>query len=53
MNRFKVILNPYTVDIDVDINADNMVHKTPVILFYKGTEIVASVPESSVVIKTN
>ena len=49
MNRFEITLNPYTFD----INADKMVHEAPVILFYTNDEIVASVPETSIIIKKN
>ncbi len=49
MNKYKVYLGQY----DFEIEAEEIVHEAPVILFYVGIEIVASVPESSIIIKKN
>ena len=49
MNKYKVYLGQF----DFDIEAEEIAHEAPVILFYVGCEIVASVPESCIVIKNN
>ena len=49
MNKYKVYLGNY----DFDIEAEEIAHEAPVILFYVGSEIVASVPETSIIIKKN